>query len=50
MFEEKLYDEYPEFKEVNTYFTVNGRLIKRFKSMLENNIRDNDKILLNIYE
>ena len=48
--EEKLYDEYPEFKELNTYFTVNGRVIKRFKSMLENEIRNNDKILLNIYE
>ena len=48
--EEKLYDEYPEFKELNTYFTVNGRVIKRFKSMLENDIRNNDKILLNIYE
>ena len=49
-FEEKLYDEYPEFKDLNTYFTVNGRTVKRFRSMLENNIRDNDKILLNIYE
>ena len=48
--EEKLYDEYPEFKDLNTYFTVNGRTVKRFRSMLENNIRDNDKILLNIYE
>ena len=30
--EEKLYDEYPEYKEENTYFTVNGNAIKRFKS------------------
>ena len=48
--EEKLYDEYPEFKDLNTYFTVNGRIVKRFRSMLENDIRNNDKILLNIYE
>ena len=48
--EEKLYNEYPEYKDLNTYFTVNGRIVKRFRSMLENNIRNNDKILLNIYE
>ena len=48
--EEKLYDKYPELKDFNTYFTVNGRTIKRFKSMSENDIRNNDKILLNIYE
>ena len=48
--EEKLYNEYRDFKDLNTYFTVNGRIVKRFRSMLENNIRNNDKILLNIYE
>ena len=48
--EEKLYNEYPEFKDLNTYFTVNGRAIKRFRSMLENEIRNNDKIFLNINE
>ena len=48
--EEKIYNEYPEFKDLNTYFTVNGRVIKRFRSMAENEIRNNDKILLNIYE
>ena len=48
--EEKLYNEYPEFEFLNPYFTVNGRVIKRFKSMLENDIRNNDKIILNIYE
>ena len=48
--EEKLYNEYPEFKDLNTYFTVNGRIIKRFRSLQENDIRNNDKILLNIYE
>ena len=48
--EEKLYNEYPDFKDLNTYFTVNGRVVKRFRSMIENDIRNNDKILLNIYE
>ena len=48
--EEMLYDEYPEFKDLNTYFTVNGRVVKRFRNLQENNIKNKDKILLNIYE
>ena len=48
--EEKLYNEYPEYKDFNTYFTVGGITIKRFKSMQENNIKNSDVILLNIYE
>ena len=48
--EEKLYNEYPIFKDLNTYFTINGRFVKRFKNVEENDIKNNDKILLNIYE
>ena len=48
--EEKLYNRYPEYMDYNTYFTVNGLVVKRFKTIEENNIKDSDKILLNIYE
>ena len=48
--EEILYEDYPEYKDVNTYFTVGGKIIKRFKSIQENNIKYSDIILLNIYE
>ena len=49
--EEQLYEEYPEYKDVdNIYFTFNGRKIKRFRSIEENNLKNKDKILLNIYE
>ena len=48
--EEKLYNEYPEYKEMNTYFNVNGSTIKRFKSMDENKIKNADLIILNVYE
>ena len=48
--EEKLYNQYPEYKEYNTYFTVNGCILKRFKSIKENGIKNFDKILLNKYE
>ena len=29
--EEKLYNEYPNYKDLNTYFTVNGIFIKRLE-------------------
>ena len=48
--EEKLYDEYPKYKDLNTYFTVNGKIIKRFKSIQDNKINSGNVILLNIYE
>ena len=48
--EEMLYNEYPEYKDLNTYFTVNGHVVKRFRTIKENNIKNKDKILLNIYE
>ena len=48
--EEKLYNEYPEYKDLETYFTLNGHKVKRFGNMIENKIRNNDKIILNIYD
>ena len=44
--EEKLYKEYPEYKEFHTYFTVGGVMIYRFKSMQDNKIKDGEKIML----
>ena len=48
--EEQLYNEYPEYKDVNTFFTINGNTIKRFKTLDENNIKNTNVILLNIYD
>ena len=48
--EEKLYDEYPQYKDVETYFLVNGKKVLRFKSMKENNIKNGQVIMLNIVE
>ena len=48
--EEKLYKVYREYKEYNNFFTVSGRTIKRFKSIEENNIKNADNILLNVYQ
>ena len=39
--EEKLNNSFPQLKEHDTYFMVNGRKIKRFKTLDENNIKSN---------
>ena len=48
--EEKLYDEYPQYKEFNNFFTVGGHTIKRFKSLEDNKVKSSDIIILNIIE
>ena len=48
--EEKLYDEYSEYKENETYFMVDGSKIKRFKTLKENNIKSGSIIMLNIID
>ena len=49
-FEEIFYNEYPEYKEYNTFLTANGNPIKRFKSLEENGIKEGSEIIVNIYE
>ena len=48
--EEKIYNEYPEYKDYNTYLTVNGNKIKRLKTVEENGIKDGNIIIVNIYD
>ena len=48
--EEQIYNEYPKYKEYNTYLTVNGNAIKRFKTLNENGIKDGNIIIVNIYD
>jgi len=48
--EEKIYNEYPKYKDYNTYLTVNGNVIKRFKTLEENGIEDGNTVIVNIYE
>ena len=45
--EERLYKDFPQFKEYETYFEVNGKRIKRFKTLEQNNIKTND--IINIF-
>ena len=44
--EEKLYEEYPEFKETDNHFLHNGAVIKRFKTVEENHIKNGKPIIL----
>ena len=48
--EEKLYNDYPKYKDYDTFFQVNTRKIKRFKTIEENNIKSNDIISIFIIE
>ena len=48
--EEKLNNDYPQLKDKETYFLVNGRRIKRFKTLDENKIKSNDIINLFLIE
>ena len=48
--EEEVYNEFPKYKDVITYLTVNGNQVKRFKTIEENEIHKGDTILVNIYD
>ena len=42
--EERLYNEFPKFKNYETYFEVRTKRIKRFKTLDENKIKNGDVI------
>ena len=45
--EEQLNNDFPNLKEQETYFLVNGNRIKRFKTLDENHIKKND--IINVF-
>ena len=46
--EEKLYQKYPEYREENNVFLSGGNIVKRFKKIYENNIKNGDKVILQV--
>ena len=44
--EEKLYKEYPEYRETNNFFMANGVQILRFKTIEENQIGNGRPVIL----
>ena len=45
--EEEICTTYPEYKETDFFFTSNGNIIDKYKTMEENKIKNNDIIILN---
>ena len=45
--EERLYEDFQQFKNYETYFEVNGKRIKRFQTLEQNHIKNND--IINIF-
>ena len=48
--EEKLNDDYPRLREYDINFEINGRKLKRFKTLDENNLKNDDIINLILIE
>ena len=46
--ESLLYDKYPDYKDLNKDFIINGKKIDINKNLQDNNIQDSDIITLNI--
>ena len=44
--EEKLYEEFPEYKETDNYFLLDGKKVKRFKTVEENHIKNGKPVIL----
>ena len=42
--EEKLYQLYNEYREFNNVFLTGGKVVLRFKTIEQNNIKDGDKV------
>ena len=40
----KIYQDFPQYKDLETYFQVGARKINRFRTIEENNIKNNDVI------
>ena len=48
--EERLYKDFPKYRNVETFFMVNANRILRFKTLEENKIKENDIIFIFITE
>ena len=48
--EERLYKDFPQFKDYETFFSINNKRIKRFKTLEDNKIKSNDVINIFINE
>jgi len=47
--ETSLYENYPQYRETENYFLVNGDKLNKHKTLEENKIKDNDIITLGVF-
>ena len=47
--EQKLYKQYPEYRDTNNYFRYNGKEVERSKTIGENNIGNGMPVILYIH-
>ena len=48
--EEIIYNKYPQYKETENIFLLNGNKVNRHKTLEQNKIKNNDIITLTIFE
>lgn len=48
--EDLLYEKYPEYKDSENFFLVNGNRINKFKTLEENGLKNDDNIILNTFD
>ena len=48
--ETTLYEYYPQFKETENYFLVNGKKVNKHKTLEDNKINDNDILTLGVFD
>jgi len=48
--EASLYEYYPQYKETENYFLVNGKKVNRHKTLEDNKINDNDILTLGVID
>jgi len=48
--EKKLYEDYKKYYDTQNYFTFNGKTVDKLKTLKENGIKNNDVIVINVYD
>ena len=48
--EDQIYEKYPKYAENENFFTFNGNKINKYKTMDDNNIKNNAVVILNIID
>ena len=50
MLEKKLYEDFKEYYDTENYFTFKRNRVHKLRTLKENGIKNNDVIVINIYD